>query len=295
MTLRVFGPFEEPLDEAVIEPLGRSERRQVKIQLKDPARVLRGRALSSEGNPIARMKITLSRADKESWSRESGADGSFLFPLPTDGTFDLMASKRGWCEREIPALDSALFSSPLELRLEPGHDVTVDVVDGHGARVPDPHLCARAPSMSKLWSSSEDREGRLHIQDLPGSVCTLTLRVGGIERDLAHDARVPEARFELPVLGNVEVAWDRSAVVVPSDTYDQIALRPRDSPRVLLEHMIQTDVRGSHTFSSMVPGEYTVAIERYVPGHPDMPEVYEVLTTPVHVTVVGDQTTRVTL
>jgi RNA polymerase sigma-70 factor (ECF subfamily) len=295
MTLRVFGPFQEQLDELVIEPLGRSERRCVKIQLKEPARILQGRVRSAEGDPIARTKITLTRADKESWSRECGADGSFHFPLPADGIFSLAASKRGWCDREIPTLESALSVSPLELRLEPGHDVTVDVFDGKGARVPDPHLDARAPSMSKVWLSSEDREGRLHIQDLPGTICTLTLRVGGIERDLAHDARVPEARFELPVLGNVEVSWDRTAVVVPSDTFDQIALRPCDSPRVLLEHMIQTDVRGSHTFSSMVPGEYTVAIERYVPGHPDMPEVYEVLTTPVHVTVVADQTTHVTL
>jgi RNA polymerase sigma-70 factor (ECF subfamily) len=289
ITLQVLGPFERVLHEEEIIPLERSERREIAIRILEPGRKLVGRVLSEEGRGIYRAHVFVN-GDNSGVGCFTGHDGEFSFSGMDDGEFRLSVEKRGWVPREIPIVLSVVNSAPAEVRLQPGHDVAVDVLDAHGARVLEARVSARDPSTGRTWQAHDDRSGRLHLDDLPPAACQLTVNVAGEVLERMHDALVPQVRIDVPALGRVEVRWSRP----PGADGSQITLRPIDAKRGSLTHSIWNHPQGSFDFPCVLPGEYTLAIEKYV-GIPDQSEKYAPIGTPVRVVVEADRTTKITL
>jgi hypothetical protein len=296
ITLQVLGDFEDILVETVLAPLERSERRRVVLPLPAPGGVLSGRTLAQDGTPLPRVRLSLRRADGRHAVRLSEGTGRFRFSLPETGTFDLVGEKRGWAGEPRTVSVGTEAGSDVELRLQPGRNLVVDVVDPYGVRVPSARLVALTPAGYLPKFAREDRAGRLHLADLPWLPCVLEVRIGGRRLTKAIDALVLEERFELPGFGRVEFDWDTGSAPASDasvGTHFQVVLRPKQADLDLLVEW-NLDARPG-AFAFVWPGEYTLGLESCAEQDSGDPSRWQRVRSPVPVQVGAGRTTSVLL
>jgi hypothetical protein len=182
----------------------------------------------------------------------------------------------------------------LDIRLERGYDVQVEVVDARGKLVPEVQICARLEAGGFVTADSKSDARHFVLPDLPAAPCTLRITAGGRIYERVCDPRVGTARVELPIMGHVAFTWSRT-VANESDSAYQIALRSSDPAAAPLEYFIGNKAEGAHTFEAVVPGDYTIAIETWSRGSSDDTPIFTSLMTPIPVTVAPDQTVQVDL
>jgi RNA polymerase sigma-70 factor (ECF subfamily) len=297
LTLQVLGPFDNILHDEDLAPLGPTEHRHVAIRIAESGHRVSGRVLSEDGAAIPRAYVRLEAGDRHAVARTTGRDGEFSFPSLPGGEIKLSVVKRGWVPYEVRLVvgDSSPGSS--DIRLQPGHDVTIDVLDANDQRVREVRAWARDPTTGRTWQGQVDRSWRIHLDDLPPISFKVSVAVAGDVIERMHDALVPRMRVDLPTLGSVEVRWSRPASSnTDQESGGQIVLRPVDPAHGPVKHWCGTTLQGSHRFQTVFPGEYAVAFEKILRyGAEGAPDFVEPIGSPVRVVVEADRTVTVNL
>jgi len=258
LSLAVLDPLGVVVHQTQIAPLGSEERREVDLILSDAGRALAGVVRDDEGNPLAGVAIYL-MAGRDAASDWTGDDGRFRFRSLHAPRVSVLAEKEGYAKAIRDDYDLARDGSELELVLVRGRRVLVEVVDVHGNPVEGGQVTAVRPGQAGSWQSRANGTGLLRLDDVPPEILALTLELAGRRYELDHDARIATARFEVPVHGRLNVAWKLAPDQAVVRTY--VVVRSSDPALVPLQEPLGA-TEGSHTFPSVLPGTYEVALTR---------------------------------
>jgi hypothetical protein len=294
ITLQLIGPMGVVMHVGSLGSIASTEHRRVVVHLEAAGRGLEGHVRSEDGQPLANAHVSLRRSWEDSASVDTDGSGRFHFWLVPEGSLELSASHPGWVTCDVKDVSASNASTPIDIRLERGHDLAIDVVDPRGRPVPDVHVRARPDARSRWRGGIPDRRGGYVVRDLPLAPCTVVVDVSGRSFERMHDLREPRLRVELPVLGKVAFHWQHS-VDTADDRAVSVRLRPVAPDAEALDWQMGSVAEGAHTFESVFPGEYTISIDRWSHASDDAPVVWTPIMPPQHVTVVADETVRVDL
>jgi hypothetical protein len=293
-TLRVVGPLDVVLREEALAPIGPTEQRRIVAQLDAAGFALEGRVSSEDGKPLSNAQVSLRRRHEASTSTATDGSGRFRIKLARAESLQLTASHPGWVTCDLADVSPSAVPIPLDIRLEHGHDVAIELVDARGHVVQDAHVRARTESRPTWWGGIADGRDHFVLRDLPALPCTIIVEVGGKSFERLHDARVPSLRFELPAFGRVEFTWKHGVETEP-DREVEVRLRSVGGESEPLEWMTGSVAEGTHTFTAVLPGEYTISLERWSRESADAPVIWTPIMPLQHVAVVADETVRVDL
>jgi hypothetical protein len=294
ITLQVIGPMGMVLHEESLGSIASTEHRSVVVHLEPAGRELEGHVLSEDGSPLANAHVLLRRSQEDSASVDTDGSGRFHFWLVAEEALELSASHPGWVTCDVKDVSPSNASTPIDIRLERGHDLAIDVVDPRGRPVADVHVRVRPDARSRWWGGIPDRRGGYVVRDLPLAPCTVVVDVSGRSFERKHDLREPRLRIELPEFGRVAFHWQHS-VDTEDDRAVSVRLRPVAPDAEALEWQMGSVAEGAHTFENVFPGEYTISIDRWSRTSDDTPVVWTPIMPLQHVTVIADETARVDL
>lgn len=260
--------------------LAPGEERRVTLHVAGVPRPLEVLVTDVSGAPVQRARLTIrapdAPGDERSFivsERHTDASGMasleavFAPELELECHHDDFAPVRR--ERVVPGV-------PEHIVLEAGYEVTLRCVDSGGAPLPawlqdverrdgtrldleglplDPPRADGSPA-SSAWK----------LEHLPGEPVVLRVEAGGREFALEHDARVPEARLELPAAGSLVVDWP---LPLPAAATGQPVLVVRDDAGRELRHTLtpaQQEQKGGVTLGVVFPGQYAVRLVRREPS-----------------------------
>jgi len=201
LRLRVKDFLEWPIHEQVLAPLGPSERRAIDIVLPSQPPPFAGLVTDSLGQPLAGARIRLSLT--ESSSRTYPVDGAGAFRF--DGIWvergSVRISKDGYCPLHVKDFVFPRDGRPAEYRLNPGRDLTVQVVDEGGSAVSAEVSADQAGSPA--WDAARIEVGAYLLEDLPQAEVEVCVSVAG--RDYTHrvDSRESELIVRVPIHGSL--------------------------------------------------------------------------------------------
>jgi hypothetical protein len=294
ITLEVIGPMGVVMHEESLGSIASTEHRSVVVHLESADRGLEGHVFSEDGRPLANANVFLRRRSGDGASVNTDGSGRFHFWLVAEESLELSASHPGWVTCDVKDVSPSHASMPIEMRLERGHDLAIDVVDPRGRPVADVHVRVRPDARSRWWGGIPDRRGGYVVRDLPLAPCTVVVEVSGRSFERKHDLREPRLRIELPAFGTVAFHWQHS-VGTEDDRAVSVRLRPVAPDAEALDWQMGSVAEGAHTFESVFPGEYTISIDRWSRASDDSPVVWTPIMPLQHVTVVADETVRVDL
>jgi RNA polymerase sigma-70 factor (ECF subfamily) len=293
VTLQVVGPMGIVMHEESLGSLARTERRNAVVHLDDVRRGLEGRVLSEDGTPLANAQVFLRRTSQDGASAQTDGSGRFRFWLVAAESLELSASRPGWVTCDLKDV-SPDMRQPIEIHLEKGHELCVEVVDPRGLPVPDVFVRVRPDGRSRWSLGLKDGRGGYLVRDLPLTSCAVVVDASGKSFEKKHDLSEPHVRFELPASGKVAFHWKHS-VDREDDRAVEVRLRSVATEAEALEWMMGSVAEGAHTFETVFPGEYTISIDRWSRASDEAPVVWTPIMTPQRVTVVADETVHVEL
>lgn len=280
--LHVEGPYGRTVLLRDVPALAPEEHRTMDITLADMPCTLRGRVVAPAGAgvPHATVAIRWTNSDcSESaslWSKRSvDAAGRFSFGSIFSPRAFLVVEATGFTPSWLPAVEVPTDGRELTVTLYPGKAVTVTVVDVSGAMLPARVSCA-LPSGARIFESRTDEGDGVHVlRGLPDGEVSITATVYGTPFTTTHDARDPELRVEVPLLGRVEAYMPLFDGDPPDETC-LMCLSPAADPN-LREVYARVDPNGREpsVFPGVLPGEYVATLRRYPDGFADMSSYVE--------------------
>jgi hypothetical protein len=293
-SVQVVGPLRRVLHEEKLAPLGPSEQRRLVIRIDATSRKITGRVSSTDGESLGDAVISLRDKLGNDAGTKTDPNGRFHLSLLPEGELELSAEKRGFARRTLRVTPTLSVPTPLDVRLERGYDLLVEIVDARGELVQGAQVLARLDAGGFVSADSKADARHFVLPDLPASPCALRVTAGGRVYERTCDPRAGTVRIELPIMGHVAFTWSHS-VASESDSAYQVALRSSDPAAVPLELLIGGKAEGADKFDAVAPGEYTIAIETWNRGVADETLTFTPVTAPIPVTVAADQTVHVEL
>ena len=252
------------LDERELEPFEAAEERVVEVRLPVQRRVLLGRVVDEQGEPILDADVRVAPPGEEDARRATETDARGRFELPLLGTRELrlVVSKRGYLPLVLDPL--APPEDELELVLHAGSALHVRAVDAGG----QPHVggSVRARRIGRDeppgdWVQAEAVADGLFelvgLDDAPHLV-ELVLEAGTLASD--WDLGRDEILFQVPALGSVEMSWvlidDPRAVGTHGH---HVRFEPADGRRAATTVHLSTAPGGSDRFE-LFAGDYRAVL-----------------------------------
>jgi len=191
--LRVVTKEGDALLERDLAPLGPEEWRELDLELDAEARALRGRVLDEAGEPVVHAHVSVDyrwAGDSHSGSMSTGvgADGGFSVNGIYADTVSFRIRAQGYVPLSAEDYPLPGGDEPVEIRLESGHDVRVQVRDQGGRPVPARvHAYRDEVKGVPLAYPTEVEPGTYLLRDLPAEAVTIRARVHGVT--YGHRAR----------------------------------------------------------------------------------------------------------
>jgi hypothetical protein len=236
-------------------------------------------------------------------------DGSFTIRALYASTASFTVHARGYVTLSIEDYELPADDTPVEFRLERGHDVTVRVSDRKGRPV-QARVYAQLPGeiLGSLARKMESETGTYLLRDLPGQQVVIEARVHGVNYRVLHDALAPELTIEVPVLGALEAKIQGAAQLELDAASCHLWLFPQDGTD-LVRRFALLDPTGQSPvlLPDILPGTYHAVLRRWhrpeeIPPElsdtwfEDFPgEQFEELTPLVPVTIRPTETTCIEL
>jgi hypothetical protein len=208
---------------------------------------------------------------------------------------DVFVSKRGYVPFRVRGWN-VNAEQPIEARLTRGRDLRVELVDPKARPIVAEKLEAEIEGFGAPGKIEEGSPGVYTLCDLPAGSARITVRVAGTQYVRTADAHAGAAQVVLPEFGRVEVTWPFEVTKDGSSDY-QLALRPTGSEGAS-QTLWTPNLNGSkaRTFDFIVPGEYTIGLERGTEETEDgAPRQFSPLHPPARIHVTGGETSTVTL
>ncbi len=288
-------PRKGNLGEFAVEPMSAEEQRTFVIPLDDAvSRVLRtlyGRIVDERGRPIHGAYIGVGGAG--SGVARSELDGTYRVDFLDADRFDVTVQMRGYVTFE--SLDRATSDGALDVVLERGRDVRVDVVDTKGSPIEAALLGARVEGVESWWWPRNAPFSTFTLIDIPPGRIELSIVVGGARHTREFDGAVEFARVVLPEHGRLEITRALVPAIDKSSAHRafRIALRTTGGAGASQTADASED-DSSFTFENVQPGDYEVGLECDANATDDITD-YALVGEAKRVTIVGGETGRVDL
>lgn len=238
----------------VTPPAG--ETCSVDLVVTTTPRPVSGHVLARDGTAIPNATVVLRSGDAQVEAR-SGANGHFAFDAVYSRVpLEIRANVAGFAESQRFIADGDT-ARDVELVLEPGHRVTLRIVDDEGLPVPAGAYAETAPG--RTVSPQVLQPGTHVFTDLPATV-TFVSKFGGARFALVHDAANPAAVLRVPRPARI-------VAMAPKGESDKTSgsLRVRATPidrtgDAVLLWLGESDLNGEPQL--LLPGRYRVELVR---------------------------------
>jgi hypothetical protein len=298
LTVAVLDKLEHELARATAT-LSAAEWKTMELRLTATARSLTGRVRNAAGEPIAGARVS-SHSDPEfAGSRCQGfspvaattdASGRFVLNGIFGGPMHLAVDKKGWVplvRRDFPTPEGR----ELDLVLETGFTLTVNVAEADGTPIRDLSISASTPGYPAAWCQENKGPGTYVFADFP-KYMTATISTQWAAKTWTRTVQVNADTVEtitMPAAGKLEVdyaAIEGEAFIVELRAPD---LKPGFRPNWLFEVGAPASPR-KFVASPVLPGDYEAALFQVRPRDDGT------LAAPlVPVTIRAGETTRVVL
>jgi len=158
-----------------------------------PARRVSGRVVDDRGLPVAGARIGLGGRGA-GWLTDAG--GRFTIPGVRANAIDLEVRREGFATRWLTELVPAA-SDGLEIVLEPGHAIDVEVVDGQGAPV-EARIVRALHEGRAVGRPQRGDDGRWRLTELPTGLLTIEAWVDDEVHRVQREADVGAVVIRLP-------------------------------------------------------------------------------------------------
>ena len=250
-----------PVERVEVAPLTPGEFRVVDLEVDAYLRDVHGRVLSPEGEPIQGATVYISsRGDLGRRACMTNGEGEFDFGGVGRDELILQVSAHGYAnlvDTRFPA-----DGSPVQLFLERGREVRVQVRSANGESVTDASLTARPPGAGLAYSAhgATDDTGECLLERVAPVDETLELTVSGLTFFEPLEADEVELEVELP---------DRQPCRVhllgelPSDSETKLRLRLTPLHPAGTEDLFLKIPGGERQaeFAALFPGPYRAVLE----------------------------------
>lgn len=185
-----------------IAPLADAEQREITVSLERGMYAFRGRVLDRDGAPLRRATLQLGGQILGF----TDAEGAFACWLASPQTGTLLVQHNTCATLRLDAYAVPLDGAPVEFRLAAARPLTIEVVDGNGAPVPQAEVFIRHGG---FIANTHRVEGNRHLAwSMPQEPFEIAVFLAGREFKMPHDPALATARLVVPVLGRVAALID---------------------------------------------------------------------------------------
>ncbi len=242
--------------------IGALEDRHEEVRVNAQGSAFRGRVVDDHGEPLAFVRLTISsKAIRFGDSRNTDAAGAFEFVDLKPGHVRLDLQRQGFSPWAIDDYELPLGGDPVELRMYPSIQLTLEVVDAVGRPVPTQELKVRAPTHPNLPVRRESSNSFV-LYDLPGERVRVTAKVAGVAYDEELDPGAGDSKFVVPEHGKVLITLTlSSSAEVDGEYHARIA--PSNAPnKPFLYPLLDLTQRPPRAFvDAILPGTYRVDLQ----------------------------------
>ena len=210
-----------------LAPFDPTETRRIEVTFGDEVRVFRGRVLDSEENPLEFASLQLGNRILGRTNKE----GAFLCFLLDEEPQTLLIQHEACSILFLHDYVAPADGRPVEFRLSPAHNVTIEVVDESGRPVPQAEVWIQQEGFT---TNTHRIDGSRHVAtSLTDNPFEIVTRLAGRVYTQEHSSVVPEARVVVPVHGAV-VAVVSDATSAGREGRFLLALEPAEGDPALL-------------------------------------------------------------
>lgn len=293
LSVKVVDALRQALVSTPLAPLGSSERREVELKLPASLKSLRGRVVDPDGRSVAGAEVSARVGSGESAQTRTDSAGRFLMESLSTGELALTVETPHFAPHFTPRVALRDATTELEIRLQRGRIIVVEIVDESGAPLTAARVLASTPDDAHQWNAGPQSPGRYQFRPLPTEPLKITAYAHSrvYTREIGdHDESV---RFVLPAPGELTVRLVASVDVSQRKPF--VRLRSLDGLATDSNWFSTQAPRGPLEFGALAPGEYEL-IRAYIGSTElgDAPGLHEV-NPPVRFTIRAGETTEVEL
>lgn len=293
LSVKAVDALGQPLVSAPLAPFGVSERRELELKLPGALKSLRGRVLDPDGRAVAGADVRASVGTSEAAQTRTDSAGRFSLASLSADELELKVESPHFAPHILPRVALRDATTELEIRLERGRIIVVEIADESGAPLSAARVLASTPDGEHQWSASPQALGRYQFQPLPTEPLKITAHV--LSRDHKREIGDHEesVRFVLPAPGQLTVRLAASVDVAQRRPF--VRLRSLDGAANDSNWFSTEEPRGPLHFGALAPGEYEL-IRAYIGSTElgDAPGLHEVQ-PPLRVTIRAGETTQAEL
>jgi RNA polymerase sigma factor (sigma-70 family) len=262
LQLQVIDLLGDVLIEQSIAALGKTEEREHTAQVDFALHTLLGSIHDEKDQPVVGAEVVLIGDSGERLHSRANVDGDFRYEDLRASSVHFEVAKRGYAQLVFD--DLALDGEPIDLILEHGHDVVVQVFDSAGNSVPGGRVAVTQTDSPATWNGNETATGRFEVNGLPGQVMHFSLHLGGVHYQKSHDAQAGGLTFEVPLHAPLHVNWSLPRGRRPGADYE-LLLRSSEDGHSPMTLRVQ-GAAGRATFPAVQPGSYQLSLQRHGAG-----------------------------
>jgi hypothetical protein len=289
LTVSVQDDLGSSVHEEVVLPLQPQEEREVTIRLAREPRSISGVVEDLLGQPLEAANVIL-RGGGRGIGRMTGADGRFQFEGLFAEEVELTVARRGFVSADLSQVPVLRNAPPLHIRLEPGRNVRISVVDARGKRIDAGSISAWLPGEDRHWSSESRPDGLRLLLDVPALELEVRLQLAGKQFLQTLPAYADELVMSVPELGRLEVTCEPD----PGLPRERLSLLLRSLDEEIEQSVLLLPTRTAPAeFEAVLPGTYDLSFFTWEKKGSEAGFVP--LRTPMRVQVAPGETTRVQL
>jgi RNA polymerase sigma-70 factor (ECF subfamily) len=203
ITVVAFDALRNPVVEQEVVGPGPTEQKTIDIAVPGEPFAVRGVVLDASGTPLPNADVIWMRERSKARAR-TGSDGRFVLePVYVAApAWTVRVRYPGCAVAELRDVSVKPEAQPLEIRMRPGHEVLVRVVDAEGGAVDVPSVQVEGAPEAIAQRLGP---GEFVFADLPPDEVVFHCWIGR-DHALPHDPLVPEVRLVVPAPGRLIVA-----------------------------------------------------------------------------------------
>lgn len=293
LSVKVVDALRQALVSTPLAPFGTSERRELELKLPGALKALRGRVLDPDGGLVAGAEVSASVGTSESAQTRTDSAGRFSLESLSADELELKVEAPHFAPHILPRVALRDAATELEIRLERGRVIVVEIVDESGAPLTAARVRASTPDDAHQWYAGPQSPGRYQFRPLPTEPLKITANVHSRDHKREIGDHEESVRFVLPAPGQLTVRLAASVEVAQRKPF--VRLRSLDGAANDNKWFSTQEPRGPLDFGALAPGEYEL-IRAYIGSSElgDAPGLHEVQ-PPLRVTIRAGETTEVEL
>jgi hypothetical protein len=293
LSVKVVDALGQTLVSAPLAPFGTSERRELELKLPGALKSLRGRVVDPDGRSVAGAEVSAKLGSSNSAQTQTDSTGRFSLDSLSTEEFELKVESPHFAPHFRPRVALRDATTELEIRLERGRIIVVEIVDESGAPRTATRVQASTPDEAHSWYAGPQTPGRYQFRPLSAEPLKITAYVHSRAYTREIGDHEESVRFVVPTPGQLTVRLAASVEVAQRKPF--VRLRSLDGAANSSQWFATDAPRGPLEFGALAPGEYEL-IRAYIGSTElgDAPGLHEVKPA-VRFTIRAGETTQVEL